>query len=275
MADRAPRRTLRRGPGRGGPGDEDACVEERRAWELELGAGGWIGLSWPKEYGGREASLLEQVIFYEEYARGRAGRSGSSARVCSARRSSTSAATSRSAASSPGSCRARDLVPGLLGAERGLRSRERADARGARRRRVGRDRAEGVDVARALGAVVLRALPHEPRRAAPPRPVVPARPDGPTRHRDPPDPAAHRHVGVQRGLLLRGAHRRRERGRRGRRRLARRDGHARVRAGRIDARAAARVRERAPRGHRRGRAPECSRRRPSASGSPTRGSRCG
>jgi alkylation response protein AidB-like acyl-CoA dehydrogenase len=63
--------------GRGGPGDEDGCVEERRAWELALGAGGWIGLSWPKEYGGREASLLEQVIFYEEYARaGGPGRVG-------------------------------------------------------------------------------------------------------------------------------------------------------------------------------------------------------
>jgi alkylation response protein AidB-like acyl-CoA dehydrogenase len=63
--------------GRGGPGDEDACVEERREWELELGAGRWIGLSWPKEYGGREASLLEQVIFYEEYARaGGPGRVG-------------------------------------------------------------------------------------------------------------------------------------------------------------------------------------------------------
>jgi alkylation response protein AidB-like acyl-CoA dehydrogenase len=63
--------------GRGGPGDEAACVEERRAWELELGAGGWIGLSWPKEYGGREVSLLEQVVFFEEYARaGGPGRVG-------------------------------------------------------------------------------------------------------------------------------------------------------------------------------------------------------
>jgi alkylation response protein AidB-like acyl-CoA dehydrogenase len=63
--------------GRGGPGDEDACVEERREWERELGAGGWIGLSWPKQYGGREASLLEQVVFYEEYARaGGPGRVG-------------------------------------------------------------------------------------------------------------------------------------------------------------------------------------------------------
>jgi alkylation response protein AidB-like acyl-CoA dehydrogenase len=63
--------------GRGGPGDEDACVDERREWELELGRGGWIGLSWPKEYGGRDASLLEQVIFFEEYARaGGPGRVG-------------------------------------------------------------------------------------------------------------------------------------------------------------------------------------------------------
>ena len=63
--------------GRGGPGDEDSCVEARQVWERELGAGGWIGLSWPKEYGGREASLLEQVIFYEEYARaGGPGRVG-------------------------------------------------------------------------------------------------------------------------------------------------------------------------------------------------------
>ena len=63
--------------GRGGPGDEDACVEERREWELELGRGGWIGLSWPEQYGGRDASLLEQVIFYEEYARaGGPGRVG-------------------------------------------------------------------------------------------------------------------------------------------------------------------------------------------------------
>jgi alkylation response protein AidB-like acyl-CoA dehydrogenase len=63
--------------GRGGPGDEDACVEERRQWELELGTGGWIGLSWPKEYGGRDATLLEQVIFFEEYARaGGPGRVG-------------------------------------------------------------------------------------------------------------------------------------------------------------------------------------------------------
>ncbi len=63
--------------GRGGPGDEHALFEERLAWERALGAAGWTCLSWPREYGGRDASLLEQVIFYEEYARaGGPGRVG-------------------------------------------------------------------------------------------------------------------------------------------------------------------------------------------------------
>jgi alkylation response protein AidB-like acyl-CoA dehydrogenase len=55
--------------GRGGPGDEHALFEERHAWEHALGAAGWTCLSWPTEYGGRGATLREQVVFYEEYAR--------------------------------------------------------------------------------------------------------------------------------------------------------------------------------------------------------------
>jgi alkylation response protein AidB-like acyl-CoA dehydrogenase len=55
--------------GRGGAGDEGAFVEERRAWERKLGEGGFTGLGWPREVGGRGASLTRQVIFHEEYAR--------------------------------------------------------------------------------------------------------------------------------------------------------------------------------------------------------------
>jgi len=63
--------------GRGGPGDEHELFEERLEWEHELGRDAWIGLGWPAEYGGRGATLLEQVIFYEEYARaGGPGRIG-------------------------------------------------------------------------------------------------------------------------------------------------------------------------------------------------------
>jgi alkylation response protein AidB-like acyl-CoA dehydrogenase len=63
--------------GRGGPGDESAFVEERRAWERRLGEEGWTCVGWPKEHGGRGLSLMQQVIFYEEYARaGGPGRLG-------------------------------------------------------------------------------------------------------------------------------------------------------------------------------------------------------
>lgn len=63
--------------GRGGPGDEHSFVEERKAWERKLAEGGWTCIGWPKQYGGRGASIEQQVIFNEEYARaGGPGRMG-------------------------------------------------------------------------------------------------------------------------------------------------------------------------------------------------------
>ena len=62
---------------RGGPGDEHSFVEERKNWERKLHEGGWTGIGWPGEYGGRGASIEQQVIFNEEYARaGGPGRMG-------------------------------------------------------------------------------------------------------------------------------------------------------------------------------------------------------
>jgi len=55
--------------GRGGPGDEHALVDERLTWERRLGAAGYTCIGWPREHGGRGASLTQQVIFHEEYAR--------------------------------------------------------------------------------------------------------------------------------------------------------------------------------------------------------------
>ena len=63
--------------GRGGAGDQGELIAERKAWENALGAAGWLGLSWPKEYGGRALPLTQEVIFNEEYARADApGRMG-------------------------------------------------------------------------------------------------------------------------------------------------------------------------------------------------------
>ncbi|MBS1105152.1 MAG: acyl-CoA dehydrogenase, partial [Deltaproteobacteria bacterium] len=63
--------------GRGGPGDEHSMLDERRAWEKKLASGGWTCVGWPREHGGRGATLMQQVIYYEEYARaGAPGRLG-------------------------------------------------------------------------------------------------------------------------------------------------------------------------------------------------------
>lgn len=40
-----------------------------RQWQRKLFDGGWAGLTWPKRYGGRGASLVEQLLYNEEYAR--------------------------------------------------------------------------------------------------------------------------------------------------------------------------------------------------------------
>jgi len=40
-----------------------------RAWQRTLYEGGWAAVSWPKEYGGRSATLMQQAIFWEEMAR--------------------------------------------------------------------------------------------------------------------------------------------------------------------------------------------------------------
>ncbi|MFJ8016564.1 acyl-CoA dehydrogenase family protein [Streptomyces sp. NPDC096339] len=66
--------------GLGGPGSEHEEVGARRAWERELGRGGWIGQGWDAPegaYGQRRLSLTGQVVWAEEYAALRApGRVG-------------------------------------------------------------------------------------------------------------------------------------------------------------------------------------------------------
>ncbi len=47
-------------------------IEKRRAWQKRLHEAGYIGIGWPKEYGGRGATLMEQVIFDQEMVLSRA-----------------------------------------------------------------------------------------------------------------------------------------------------------------------------------------------------------
>lgn len=46
-----------------------AMPERRREWEQQLGEHRWGCIGWPEQWGGRDASLAQQVIFAEEYAR--------------------------------------------------------------------------------------------------------------------------------------------------------------------------------------------------------------
>ena len=55
--------------GLGGPGRDHEAHDERLAWNRHLAAHGWTALGWPEEHGGRGLSLMQQVIFHEEYAR--------------------------------------------------------------------------------------------------------------------------------------------------------------------------------------------------------------
>ncbi|KHS44535.1 acyl-CoA dehydrogenase family protein [Novosphingobium subterraneum] len=46
-----------------------AMPERRREWEQQLGEHRWGCIGWPTQWGGRDATLAQQVIFAEEYAR--------------------------------------------------------------------------------------------------------------------------------------------------------------------------------------------------------------
>ncbi len=50
------------------PRDRNSTPELRRWWQRELYEGGWLGLTWPKEYGGQGGTLVQQVIFNQESA---------------------------------------------------------------------------------------------------------------------------------------------------------------------------------------------------------------
>lgn len=54
------------------PAEEDDRAIFRLDWERKLHGGGWSGINWPKEYGGRGATLVERAIYAEELARAKA-----------------------------------------------------------------------------------------------------------------------------------------------------------------------------------------------------------
>src|SRR4029453_4700661 len=43
-------------------------VDELKRWQRTLFEGGWAGISWPKQFGGRGATRMQQAIFQGEVA---------------------------------------------------------------------------------------------------------------------------------------------------------------------------------------------------------------
>jgi alkylation response protein AidB-like acyl-CoA dehydrogenase len=53
-------------------GRDPDTFETLRAWDAMLADAGWAAVSWPQEYGGRGATVLEQLAYAEETTRARA-----------------------------------------------------------------------------------------------------------------------------------------------------------------------------------------------------------
>lgn len=64
-------------PARPWPLEGEALRDFDLAWQRRQYEGGWAGVSWPGDYGGLGLSVLEQLVWYEEYARAGAPQSRS------------------------------------------------------------------------------------------------------------------------------------------------------------------------------------------------------
>src|SRR5215469_8282200 len=51
------------------PEAQAAHVAACRLWQATLAEGGWAGITWPREYGGRGGTSMQQVIFNQEQAK--------------------------------------------------------------------------------------------------------------------------------------------------------------------------------------------------------------
>ena len=62
-------RNARHAPARRGTGDDEAAIAAHRAWQRRMAEAGYVGVTWPREYGGAGRGPLEQVIVNQELNR--------------------------------------------------------------------------------------------------------------------------------------------------------------------------------------------------------------
>ena len=102
-------------------------LDERKAWHRKLYEAGFVGMGWPKEYGGQGATPMEQAIVADEMARADAPRAHQRARPRHRRPDHHRPRHRGAEAALPPEDpdRRGDLVPALLRAQRRLRPRAR------------------------------------------------------------------------------------------------------------------------------------------------------
>ncbi len=49
--------------------ESDEFIDASKAWQLKKCESGWAGITWPKAYGGRGGTLMENIIFQQEQAK--------------------------------------------------------------------------------------------------------------------------------------------------------------------------------------------------------------
>ena len=54
------------------PKDELKTLDDRKAWHRKLYDAGFVGMGWPKEYGGQDSRPMEVAIVQDEMARSEA-----------------------------------------------------------------------------------------------------------------------------------------------------------------------------------------------------------
>jgi hypothetical protein len=154
--------------------DEKAAWNEE--WTQKLFEGGWICATWPEEYGGKGLTTMQGVVLAEEFARAkapmRADFFGDTLVGPTILMNGTEEQKKVLPAEDPR--RVDALVPGLLRAGLRFRPGVAQDDRGARRRRVGHQRSEGVDHPGPVRRLLLRAGPHRPEREEAGGHLVPA-----------------------------------------------------------------------------------------------------
>ena len=146
--------------------DGKTWAQRAKDWQRRLYQAGYLALSWPKEYGGQALDPMRQAIVNEELMRaGVPGVIGSNSISMLGPTLITWGTEEQKRRYLPKILTARgNLVPGLLGAGRRLGPGFAAHPRRPGRRRVRRQRPEGMDLRRTYRRHDVRAGAHQSRR---------------------------------------------------------------------------------------------------------------